>query len=55
MTIENWALTTFKKAGFTLKKLHHIARSAIGCACCEICIYNFGLQLETNVPPPSIM
>jgi len=51
MTIENWALPIYKKAGFTPKKFHPIARSAVECACCEICFYNFGLQPETHVPP----
>ncbi len=51
MTIENWALPIFKKAGFTPKKVHPIAHSAVECACCEICFYNVGLQPETNVPP----
>jgi len=55
MTIENWALPIFKKAGFTPKKIHPIARSAVECACCEICFYNFGLQPETNVPPFYVM
>jgi len=55
MTIENWALPILKKAGFTPKKIHLIARSAVECACCEICFYNFGLQPETNVPPSNDM
>jgi len=51
MTIENWALPFFKKAGFTPKKIHTIARSAVECACCEICFFNFGLQPEAHMPP----
>ncbi len=51
MTIENWALPIFKKAGFTPEKILPIARSALKNACCEICFYNSGLQTETNVPP----
>jgi len=39
MTIENWALPIFKKAGFTPKKIHPMACSAVECACCEICFY----------------
>jgi len=51
MTIGNWALPFFEKAGFTPKKIDPIAQSAGECACCEICFYNFGLQPETNLPP----
>ncbi len=38
MTIENWALLIFKTAGFTHKKIHPIARSAVECACCKMLI-----------------
>ncbi len=51
MTIEKWALPILKKAGFTPKKIHPIACSAVECACSESCFYNFGFQPETNVPP----
>ncbi len=51
MAIENWASPILKKAGFTPKKIFPGARSAVECACSEMCFYNLGLQPKTNVPP----
>jgi len=37
MIIERRTLPIFKKAGFTPQRTRPIVRSAIECACCEIC------------------
>ncbi len=51
MFIERWAIPVFKKAGFTPENTHPIARSAIECACCEVCFLFYGLEpRKTELP-----
>jgi len=50
MIIERWALPIFKKAGFTPESTRPISRSAIKCACCEVCFLYYGLKAGKTEP-----
>ncbi len=51
MIKERRALHIFKKAGFTPESTRPISRSAIECACCEVCFLYYGLEPDKTEPP----
>eukprot|EP00983_Pelagomonas_calceolata_P061918 1147031-Pelagomonas_calceolata.AAC.1 len=51
MTIENWNLPLFKKAGFQPASNCTAARTDIKCTCCQTCNYPRGLKPIDSEPP----
>jgi len=44
------AASRIQKAGFMPESIHPIARSAIECACCEVCFLFYGFEPEKTEP-----